>query len=218
MEGNKRRIKIKGKASVSVAPDTIEVSMGVEAKDPSYDKAMEKARQALEDIRKALAKEELEKEDIKTRSFSVESDYENVRNNKGDYIRKFVGYRISNRLRLELDQDPEKLGRVLTALANSKVDPEITIIYKVKDRKEFEDQVLEEAIKDAKSKAEVIAKASDLELLNIVSINYGGGEEGNQNQAVHFSRAMPLASSEIIDLEAENLTFSDSVIMEWEIG
>ena len=77
---------------------------------------------------------------------------------------------------IEFDADNKKLGEILYALAHSVITPEISIEYTVSDPEKHKDELLKNAIKDSKHKAEVLANAADVKLGDIVSIDYSWSE------------------------------------------
>lgn len=70
--------------------------------------------------------------DLKTLRFSVDTEYENYRDENNVWKNRFLGYRFNHNMKLEFDADNERLGRVLYALAHTEVHPEFRINYTVK--------------------------------------------------------------------------------------
>jgi uncharacterized protein YggE len=104
-----RVITVKGKGSASAAPDWIKISMNLQAKDIDYQETVNVAAKELNELRKCLAKHGFDKKDIKTTYFNIDTDYENVRGNTGNYNRVFNGYICSQSLYVGFESDSKML-------------------------------------------------------------------------------------------------------------
>jgi len=117
--------------------------------------------------------------------------------------------------------DNEILGKVLYALAHSKVESKFNIRYTVSDPKAAKEQVLSDAVKDAKKKAKTISTAAGIKLGNIAAIEYSSSEPSFDTAPVRgLARCMTMGSgiSYDIDIEPDDVRISDSVTVIWTIG
>ena len=87
-----RPITVKGTGQASLPPDYIEIPLYLESRDEQYDQAIELASQKLEELQHCLEEIGFKKEDLKTSSFTVDTDYEQVTDEEGNYVRVFRGY------------------------------------------------------------------------------------------------------------------------------
>ncbi len=94
MMTDKPYIQIKGVGRIRKTPDTIIISMKVEALDRIYKRAVDSAEEQLQNVREGLANIGFKKEDLKTRDFNIDSSYNERRNVDGDYERTFAGYKV----------------------------------------------------------------------------------------------------------------------------
>ena len=122
-----RTITIKGIGKLSLKPDQTVVSLMLKTVHADYDKAMDEAAKHLEQLRSAIAEIGFTKDDLKTTSFDVGTEYENERDKNGNYKRRFVGYRVTHGLKLEFDFDSQRLSKVLGTIAVCIVEPELKI-------------------------------------------------------------------------------------------
>lgn len=186
-----------------------------------YDKAMDEAAKHLEQLRSAIAEIGFTKDDLKTSSFDVGTEYENERDENGNYKQIFVGYRVTHGLKLEFDFDSQRLSKVLGAIAVCIAEPELNVQFTVKDKEAVDAALLQSACANAKAKAEILTKASGATLGELVSIDYNWGELHlfSQTQYDMEDTCMRMASAAptSIEIEPDNIDISDSVTFVWEI-
>ena len=123
---------------------------------------------------------------------------------------------------IEFDADNKKLGEILYALAHSVITLEISIEYTVSDPEKHKDKLLKNAIEDSKHKAKVLAHAANIELGDIVSIDYSWGEinfvsEPIQNFAFASAEKTMGSPGYDIDIEADDIDVTDTVTVIWNI-
>jgi uncharacterized protein YggE len=213
-----RVIRVKGRGKVSVPPDTIEINMILTTVKPTYEEAMNAASRDLNELRKCLSSAGFDKKDIKTTNFRVDTKYENITDPNGNYKRVFVGYEITNNLKIEFEQNTMRLTRVLNALANCAATPEFSIRYKVKDDTEVKNLLLERAIDDAKVKAKVMAEAAGVRLGKVISIDYSWGDIQIYKDVYSMkSSLISTTGTPMIDLEPDNIEVEDTVTVVWRI-
>lgn len=216
-----RTITIKGIGKLSLKPDQTVVSLMLKTVRVDYDKAMDEAAKHLEQLRSAIAEIGFTKDDLKTTSFDVRTEYENERDEKGNYKQIFVGYRVTHGLKLEFDFDSQRLSKVLGAIAVCIAEPELNVQFTVKDKEAVDAALLESACANAKVKAEILTKASGVTLGELVSIDYNWGELHlfSQTQYDMEDACMRMASAAptSIEIEPDDIDVSDSVTFVWEI-
>ena len=216
-----RTITIKGIGKLSLKPDQTVVSLMLKTVRVDYDKAMDEAAKHLEQLRSAIAEIGFTKDDLKTTSFDVGTEYENERDKNGNYKQIFVGYRVTHGLKLEFDFDSQRLSKVLGAIAVCIAEPELNVQFTVKDKEAVDAALLESACANAKAKAEILTKASGVTLGELVSIDYNWGELHlfSQTQYDMEDACMRMASAAptSIEIEPDDIDVSDSVTFVWEI-
>lgn len=208
-----RTMVVNGQGKISVPPDYIVVNMSLNTVREQYNDAIEAAGRGLNELRECLREVGFEKEEIKTTDFQVNTVYENIKTDAGDFKRVFKGYEVINKLRLEFSENPVLLGRVLNRIATCKSKPEFSISYEVKDKEMMEKRLLEEAIRDAQWKAEIMAETAKVKLNRIIKIEGGQIFIENINGRIAFAKA----SNTSIDLEPEYISGEASVLIVWKI-
>ena len=171
-----RTITVKGMGNVKTAPDYVVVSMNLETQAMEYEETMERAAQQIDYLNTSLEAVGFEKKSVKTTNFNVRTDYESVKDKNGNYKSVFNGYVCSHRLKVEFDFDTKRLAQTLSAISKSLAKPELSIAFTVKDPSAINKELLRSATINAREKAEVLCEASDVELGDLLTIDYNWGE------------------------------------------
>ena len=213
----KRTICIKGVGKTSVKPDLVVVSMSLDAIDKDYAKAVEKANAQITELRDALGGAGFDKSELKTKNFSVTVKNKGVRDKDGNYKTVFEGYDCRHDLALEFDFDSARLGDALGAMSACSAHPQTDISFAVKDKNAVADKLLEDAVRDAKSKATIIARASGVKLGDIVSVEYDWRELDVMSATRYSDNCVALRAAAPVDFVPENVKASDAVTVTWEL-
>ncbi len=216
-----KTITIKGVGSASARPDCITILLNLEAKSKSYDEAMNSSAEKIIKLQDAITSLGFKKEDLKTTSFNVRTEYENQRDENGSYHSIFAGYVCAYSLKLSFDFDNKRLAEVLRAITESKVSPELSIAFTLKDATAINEALLESATQNARRKAEILAKASGATLGELVSIDYNWGELSviSPTRYSLSNDCMPLMASykAAPEIEPEDISIKDSVTFVWAL-
>lgn len=214
-----RTITIRGRGRATLKPDLTVIRFTLKSTDPVYDAAMEKEEKMLAGLKNALLPCGFTEEELKTSDFSVSAEYENVRDPKGNYKNVFIGYACVQRMTLEFDFDTKKLSRVLSSVSSCLADPELSVNFSVKDRDAANKMLLENAAKDAKEKAEILAAASGVSLGSLVSVLYGVSDRNFVSPTSFRAEAKCMAVNRSADMSfvPEDIKLEDTVTFLWEI-
>lgn len=216
-----RTITIKGVGKLSLKPDQTVVSLTLNTVHADYDKAMDKAAKHLEQLRGAITDIGFAKDDLKTTSFDVGTEYESDRDRNGNYKQRFVGYRVTHGLKLEFDFDSQRLPKVLGAITACIAEPELNVQFTVKDHAAVNAVLLESACVNAKAKADILTKASGVTLGELISIDYNWGElhlcSPTRYEMEEPCMMSPGAAPTAMDIEPDDIDVSDNVTFVWEI-
>ncbi|MBR3375373.1 MAG: SIMPL domain-containing protein [Firmicutes bacterium] len=218
-----RTIRVTGRGKMNVKPDTIELNIFVSKVYPEYAEAMEASAEMTEVLKAAAERAGFDPRDLKTTGFSINMNYEGVYDEKGNWKNKFAGYRYDHNLALRFDADNVKLGKMLWELSDCGADAEISINHTVKDPEPVRNELLAKAVKDSRTKAEVLAAASGVSLGDIISVDYSWGEMQIFNRTVDnltFGSNSKISMTEEsfdMDIEADDIHIRDTVTVIWEI-
>ena len=215
-----RTIRVTGKGQIKVRPDMTRITLTMEGTWPEYGDTLHRCAENTEYLRDLLTKYGFERSDLKTLNFNVNTEYESYRV-KDTFKQRFVGYKYHHLMKVEFESDNERLGRVLYALASSPINPEFRISYTVKDPETVKNELLGNAVRDAKEKASVLAQAAGVMLKDIQSIDYSWGQIDFEVHPMNQMIAAPMAAkadSYDMDIEPDDIEVSDTVTVIWEIG
>ncbi len=213
-----KTITVTGTGSASAAPDTITVFMTVTAGDMDYKITMEQASERLAALRLALSGAGFEKDEIKTASFNVNTEYNHEHTPDGRYERRFKGYTCVHRLTISFDFDMERLSAVIAAISGCSCMPEFSLTFGVKDEESFKAEMLRSAAANARASAETLAAASGVTLGELVSVNYSWGSIAIESKTEFvMMRAAGSTADGAIDITPEDIRKTDSATFVWEI-
>lgn len=216
---NMRILRVTGKGQIKVKPDVTRITITLNGIKKEYPKTLEFAAADTEKLKAILKPFGFESADVKTLRFDVNSEYESHEEH-GHYKRYFVGYKYEHVLKVEFDSDNERLGKILYALANAPIAPELRLSYTVKDPEAAKNLLLGNAVNDAVAKAEVLAKAANVSLKEIQSIDYSWG---TINFEIEPMRGVGMCAKECaeesfdMNIEPDDIEVSDTVTVVWEI-
>ena len=216
-----RTITVKGMGNVKTAPDYVVVSMNLEAQGMEYEETMEQAAQQIDYLNTSLEAVGFEKRSVKTTNFNVRTAYESVKDQNGNYKSIFNGYVCSHRLKVEFDFDTKRLAQTLSAISKSLAKPELSIAFTVKDPSAINKELLRSATINAREKAEVLCEASDVELGDLLTIDYNWGELNIVSRTDYMLEervmAMPMRAMADMDIQPDDIDVSDTATFVWEI-
>ena len=216
-----KTITVKGIGKVSAVPDYVVITMSLEAHENDYEETLELAAKKIEYLNTSLVEIGFEKKAVKTTSFNVRTDYERVKDRNGNYKSVFNGYVCSHRLKVEFDFDTKRLAQTLYAISKCLAQPELSIVFTVKDASAVNKELLRSATINAKEKAQILCDASGVELGELLSIDYNWGELNIVSHTEYMLEekcmAMPVGGLADIDIEPDDIDVSDTATFVWEI-
>lgn len=214
-----RLITVKGTGNVSVKPDLIVITMNLESQQLEYDQTMQFAADSVNIITSAIESVGFDKKDLKTTSFDVRTHYESYRDKDNNYKSKFDGYVCEQGLKLEFDFESKIMSDVLSAIAKTSVNPKLNIQFSVKDKAAVSEALLIQATENARIKAEILSKASCVDLGKLINIDYNWGELHLYSPTRYDmeDRCMVMESSYAPEIEPDDISVSDTVTFVWEI-
>ena len=221
---NERMIKVTGKGNLKIKPDMTRITITLEGQNKEYDKTLAQSSRDTEALKDILEKQGFDRTAVKTLMFNVDTRYESYQARDKSWKERFVGYEFKHMVKVEFDSDNERLGRILYSLANAKdIHPDFRLSYTVKDPETSKNQLLGKAVADAKAKAEVLTKAAGVNLKDIKNIDYSWGEiqfeYAPMNRNMFCNKVMADGAGAFdMDIEPDDISVSDTVMVVWEIG
>lgn len=211
-----RTICISGTGIASQAPDQIELSISFAIVNKNYEKLYEETKNAINSLNNQIENVGFSKSDMKNTLFNISTEYENKRKSNGDYQRIFVGYKTTNRFIIYFEFNLKYLSSLIYAISQSKVSPELSINFTIKDTTKIEDELLISATKDATKKAEILASATGSSLGKIQSIIYNFDTKSTISRT-NFDVGIDSINASMVDITPEDIKLSESVSFVWEL-
>ncbi len=167
---------VSGEGKVSVVPDTALVDLGITANNSDVKSAQNQANSVIKALTDSLKKLGIAEKDIKTANYSVYPNYDFQSGSN-----KIAGYQVSASLTVTVRQI-DKVNQVIDAATAAGTNSVGGIQLTVDDeqKKKLTQQARDLAVKEAKDKAESLAKAAGITLGKVVNVV----EEGNQPRPV----------------------------------
>jgi len=208
-----RIIKVQGKGTVSVPPDTVILSFEIASQAPVYADCLQDLNARTEGLRQAIKASSKKRTDLKTVAFDVRAD---TKTKNGQYLS--ISYRASHRLQIELPVDTQLLNLVLYEVAKGQSGAEIRLTFTVKDKDGLRNRVLTDAVKVAKANAVVLAEAAGLKLGKIQQIDYGWAEvRFYEHEANTISEAPSMTREYAADIDPADVRAEDNVTLVYAI-
>ena len=202
-------ISVTGEAHISVAPDLAQIEAGVTSDAKTARETSDANNAAMGKVLLALKGAGIDEKDYRTSRLSLQPQYSSSKSSGPPTI---VGYRASNQVTIRL-RDLTKVAGVIDTLVGAGANDIGGINFVVSQASKLLDDAREQAIADARRKAEIYAKAAGVTLGAPLSIS----EEGAA-QPVFRGRMMaaPMAAPPVPIAQGEE-TLSISVSVSWAI-
>jgi len=195
-------ISVTGEATVSVAPDLAQIDGGVTSEAKTAREASDANNAAMGRVLLALKGAGIEEKDFQTSRLSLQP--QSAPNRTGPSA--IVGYRASNRVTIRL-RDVTKVANVIDTLVGAGANDIGGINFMVSAASKLLDEAREQAIADARRKAEIYAKAAGVTLGAALSIS----EEGAPGPMPYRKMAAGMAASAPVAQGEETLRVTVSV-------
>jgi uncharacterized protein len=186
-------ISVTGEATVSVPPDQAQIDGGVTSEAKTAREASDANNTAMGKVLLALKGAGIEEKDVQTSRLSLQP--QSAPNRPGPSA--IVSYRASNRVTVRL-RDVTKVANVIDTLVGAGANEIGGINFVVSQASKLLDEAREQAIADARRKAEILAKAAGVTLGAPLCISEQGspGPIPFRKMAVGMAASTPVAQGE----------------------
>ncbi|MFA0962883.1 SIMPL domain-containing protein [Roseivirga sp. BDSF3-8] len=209
-------LQVSGVGQMSVLPDLMETYINVQAEAKEFQEAVTSLRGMTDGIVKHLEDNGFKQDDIETLRMSVNKNYE-----YRDGRRIDMGYIATQRIQLTSDYSAKKLGEVVDIMGKSPVEVPFSFGFTLKDesREKYREELIGMAVKDARSKADVLAKAAGVKLRSIRNISYGNANDYRPIMRTEMAMYDAAGKNEgNVNLEVEEMELEERVNVEWIIN
>lgn len=167
----------RGEAEAEFKPDVCKVDFKITIRDKNPTNALQLIEQRSAEALAILADNGVKKKDV----VGFEIDKDRVRNyEKRDQL-EYLGYEMRRRIEFTL-RDLTKYEPILSRLLKTPDVVDLDAAFDRSDRKDIESRLLAEAVSDARSKAELMAKGSGQRIVKLRAIS----QQGFYNLSEHF--------------------------------
>jgi uncharacterized protein YggE len=186
-------ISVTGEATVSVPPDLAQIDGGVSSDAKTAREASEANNAAMAKVLLALKRAGIDEKDLQTSRLSLQPQSAPARSEPS----AIVGYRASNRVTIRL-RDVTKVANVIDTLVGAGANDIGGVNFMVSQASKLLDDAREQAVADARRKAEIYAKAAGVTLGAPLSISEEGspGPMPFRKMSAGMAMAAPVAQGE----------------------
>jgi uncharacterized protein len=195
-------ISVTGEANVSVAPDQAQIDGGVSTDAKTAREASDANNAAMGKVLLALKGAGIDEKDYQTSRLSLQPQYPPNRTGPSPA----VGYRASNRVTIKV-RDVTKVANIIDVLVGTGANDIGGIHFVVTQASKLLDEAREQAIADARRKAQIYAKAAGVTLGEPIAIS----EQGAPTPMFRSKVAGGMAASAPVAQGEETLSVSVSV-------
>lgn len=182
------RILVSGEGSAQLAPDMAVVQLTVTREAKTAREALDANSKAMSEVLAAMKKQGIAERDLQTSNFSIQPKYTYPpRTSSGEAkAPSIVGYTVRNSLSVRV-RDISKVGAILDQSVTLGVNEGGSILFTNDDPSAAITQARIEAVQEARSKAETLARAAGVKTGRVLEIS----EQSFQ------PRPMPMARAEM---------------------
>jgi uncharacterized protein YggE len=202
-------ISVTGEAHISVPPDLAQIDAGVTSEGKTAREASDANNAAMGKLLQALKGAGIDEKDFQTSRLSLQPEYATAKSSVAPTI---TGYRASNRVNIRL-HDVTRVAGTIDTLVTAGANEIGGINFMVSQASKLLDDAREQAIADARRKAEIYAKAAGVTLGTPLSIVEGGTPSPPMFRT---KMAAPMAASPTPIAQGEE-TLSIAVSVTWAI-
>jgi uncharacterized protein YggE len=195
-------ISVTGEASMSVAPDQVQIDGGVTSDAKTAREASDANNAAMGKVLLALKGAGIEEKDYQTSRLSLQPQFATPSKERAG----IVSFRASNRVTVKI-RDVTKVAGVIDVLVGAGANEIGGINFTVTQASKHLDEAREKAIADARRKAEIYAKAAGVTLGEPISVS----EEGAPVPLYRGKMAAPMAAGAPVAQGEETLSVTVSV-------
>lgn len=215
---NPALISVTGMAEVAIEPNMIIIQVESWGKANSAEEAQKLQAEQFKKVKTAVDKFKILKEDFKSLNYNIYPEYfydQKTQNNK------IVAYKVSHQISITLKKI-DQAGNLIDAVTNASTKSSSgatvqSMNWDSSNRADFEKQALETAVQRARSKADILASASNVKIRRVYRINYQSGADFAPPAQMEMMSAKALGSGAATDLAPGQIKLNTTVNMDFEI-
>jgi len=203
---------VTGETSITAVPDKAQVDLGITINNRTVKAAQDQANTVINDITKALKEMGVDAKDIKTQNYSINPSYDYASGTQ-----RITGYNVDATLEVTL-KDFTKLNDVIDAATSLGANQVHGVSFSLSEekQKEIDKQAREEAIADAKTKAQELANIAGMKLGKIINIIENTPYTGGGIRPMYEMAADAKSALEPTQIQPGSNTYQYSVVLSYE--
>jgi uncharacterized protein YggE len=186
-----RHVTVNGEATVNIAPDTAVIRVGVTSTAKSAREASEANGKQMTTVLAAMKDAGIAARDIQTSRLSLQPQYDPNRSGTA----RLLGFQATNQITVNI-KDIEKLAGIIDQAIAAGANEMSGLEFVVSQQSKLLDQARDEAIADARRKAELYAKAAGARLGAVASISEEGSSPPAYPMQAMRAAGVPIAPGE----------------------
>jgi uncharacterized protein YggE len=166
VQESSREITVTGTGTASAQPDIAQVSIGVQVTSPTVAQATQKDQAQMASVIAKLKELGVTANDIQTSDYSI-FPQRNFQNGSSGQV---TGYQVSNTAQVTI-RDLSKVSTILDQVTQAGANNVFGVTFSVENPAQLQSEAIDKAVADAQARASELAKASGVQLGEIVSIS-----------------------------------------------
>lgn len=211
-----RTLIITGKGKVSAKPDIVYLRFPIKILHGNYATAVKNLDKTVASLRNCVTANGIDKNELKTVDFRVNT-LTKWNDKTSEY--EFSKFEAHHDLVLQLPFKTELIDTMINDIVKLEDNIEFQISFGVKDPNSHKQQLIENAIADAKKNALIIARSAEIKLKEILNINYSFSEVIFRSDLdYNYNSCMMETTDDIMpDLNPDDIDVSESITVTWRI-
>ena len=205
-------ISVSGEGVVETSPDRATISVGVISRDKDPAKVQSNNARIATEIIKSVTALGVEKKNIRTGNYNFRQIYRNDSNKH----RVFDGYEVTNTVTIVVD-NLENVGKVIDTSLSHGANSINSLQFGIRDKSVLQSEALKLAVKDAKTKAEIVAAGLGKSIVGVRSVSINSAPI-SAPRYTKMAMAMDEAANFETPIEGGTLSCTASVHVEFEIS
>lgn len=198
-----RSVQVSGTGELQVEPDTAVVRLGVQTEADSAQAALRQNNTQMQTLMDTLEDADISSENIQTQTIRLSPRYEF---DNTDDSRNLVGFTASNVVEVRTE-DLEALGTLLDQSVDAGANTIENIRFEINASEELTDQARQDAVQNARHKAEQLAELTDASLGQVLEIRETSSTPGpvvRQVETAAEAAAVPISpGSQTISVQVQ---------------
>jgi uncharacterized protein YggE len=208
-----RTIEVTGTGTFRTMPDLGILMIEASVISEKFGDVVKEINAKTEKLTAQLQMIGFKKDEIKTADFSVAKNivWENNSNVEKGYVAR-------QSISVEFPHSKEKIGTIISSFMGSDHAVRFSFSFTLSEKKEtmVKDEVLKRAVRDARSRAEVIAAAAQQKIGAVKRISYGSASPQPMAQTAMY-KTMAAGNEQSSGFDVKEISFSDEVTIIWDL-